>query len=182
MKVQLARSGHCKPVAPADTPVNAELELTAPSLIQPLGVVPLIPSPLSSALPVILPQAPSGSSYAIYLQPAQAQTMTPPQGLSPTICPTHSSKASASRDSTDTTTEKAAGDATKTSASTTPGGLLPAPERQGTKSRSRESAGERGSKRASVPEDSGSKKKFKEELKGLENVSTVSTALNCAKL
>ncbi|XP_040835936.1 transcription factor E2F8 [Ochotona curzoniae] len=172
VKVQLARSGHCKPVAPADTPVNAELELTAPSLIQPLGVVPLIPSPLSSALPVILPQAPSGSSYAIYLQPAQAQTMTPPQGLSPTICPTHSSKASASRDSTDTTTEKAAGDATKTSASTTPGGLLPAPERQGTKSRSRESAGERGSKRASVPEDSGSKKKFKEELKGLENVST----------
>ncbi|XP_032022316.1 transcription factor E2F8 isoform X4 [Hylobates moloch] len=174
VKVQLARSGPCKPVAPLDPPANAEMELTAPSLIQPLGVVPLIPSPLSSAVPLILPQAPSGPSYAIYLQPAQAhQSVTPPQGLSPTVCTTHSSKATGSKDSTDATTEKAANDTSKASASTRPGSLLPAPERQGAKSRTREPAGERGSKRASVLEDSGSKKKFKEDLKGLENVSTL---------
>ncbi|XP_051707834.1 transcription factor E2F8 isoform X2 [Oryctolagus cuniculus] len=173
VKAQLARSGHCKPVAPPDPPANAELELTAPSLIQPLGVVPLIPSPLSSALPVILPQAPAGPSYAIYLQPAQAQAVTPPQGLSPTLCPTHSSKTTGSKDSTDATAEKAAGDAPKASGSSTPGSLLPAPERQGAKNRNREPAGERGPKRAGVPEDSGAKKKFKEDLKGLENVSAL---------
>ncbi|XP_003412019.1 transcription factor E2F8 isoform X1 [Loxodonta africana] len=172
VKVQLARSGYCKPVAPLDTSANAELELTAPSLIQPLGVVPLIPSPLSSAVPVILPQVPTGPSYAIYLQPAQAQTMTPPQGLSPTMCPTPSSKATASKDSTDVTTEKLTNDAAKSSASTKPGSLLPAPERQAAKNRDREPAGERGSKRAHTLEDSGSKKKFKEDVKGLENVST----------
>nr|XP_030720764.1 transcription factor E2F8 isoform X3 [Globicephala melas] len=172
VKVQLARSGHCKPVAPLDPPANAELEMTAPSLIQPLGVVPLIPSPLPSAVPVILPQAPSGPSYAIYLQPAQAQTMTPPQGLSPTVCPTPSSNATRSKGSTDTTTENAANDAPKSSASARPGSLLPGLERQGTKNRDREPAGERGSKRASMLEDNGSKKKFKEDLKGLENVST----------
>uniref|UniRef100_A0A5F7Z860 Transcription factor E2F8 n=1 Tax=Macaca mulatta TaxID=9544 RepID=A0A5F7Z860_MACMU len=173
VKVQLARSGPCKPVAPLDPPANAEMELTAPSLIQPLGVVPLIPSPLSSAVPLILPQAPSGPSYAIYLQPAQAhQSVTPPQGLSPTVCTTHSSKAAGTKDSTDATTEKAANDTSKASASTRPGSLLPAPERQGAKSQTRELAGERGSKRASMLEDSGSKKKFREELKGLENVST----------
>ncbi|XP_033718522.1 transcription factor E2F8 isoform X2 [Tursiops truncatus] len=173
VKVQLARSGHCKPVAPLDTPANAELEMTAPSLIQPLGVVPLIPSPLPSAVPVILPQAPSGPSYAIYLQPAQAQTMTPPQGLSPTVCPTPSSNATRSKGSTDTTTENAANDAPKSSASARPGSLLPGLERQGTKNRDREPAGERGSKRASMLEDNGSKRKFKEDLKGLENVSTL---------
>ncbi|XP_033265198.2 transcription factor E2F8 isoform X3 [Orcinus orca] len=172
VKVQLARSGHCKPVAPLDPPANAELEMTAPSLIQPLGVVPLIPSPLPSAVPVILPQAPSGPSYAIYLQPAQAQTMTPPQGLSPTVCPTPSSNATRSKGSTDTTTENAANDPPKSSASARPGSLLPGLERQGTKNRDREPAGERGSKRASMLEDNGSKKKFKEDLKGLENVST----------
>ncbi|XP_072581511.1 transcription factor E2F8 isoform X3 [Vulpes vulpes] len=171
VKVQLARSGHCKPVAPLDTPANAELELTAPSLIQPLGVVPLLPSPLSPAVPVILPQAPSGPSYAIYLQPAQAQTMTPPQGLSPTVCPTPSSKATRSKDATDATSEKAASDVAKASASTRPGSLLPVPERPGAKTRDKEPAGERGSKRASTLEDGGSKKKFKEDLKGLENVS-----------
>lgn len=175
MKFQLARSGHCKPVAPLDTPATAELELTAPSLIQPLGVVPLIPSPLSSAVPVILPQAPAGPSYAIYLQPAQAQTVTPSQGLSPTVCPTHSSKATGSNNSTDATTEKVTNDATKSSASR-PGSLLPVSERQNAK----KAAGERGSKRASVLEDNGSKKKFKEDLNGLENVSTVSTILNCS--
>ncbi|XP_017713740.1 PREDICTED: transcription factor E2F8 isoform X2 [Rhinopithecus bieti] len=174
VKVQLARSGPCKPVAPLDPPANAEMELTAPSLIQPLGVVPLIPSPLSSAVPLILPQTPSGPSYAIYLQPAQAhQSVTPPQGLSPTVCTTHSSKATGTKDSTDATTEKAANDTSKASASTRPGSLLPAPESQGAKSRTRELAGERGSKRGSMLEDSGSKKKFKEELKGLENVSTL---------
>ncbi|XP_026971011.1 transcription factor E2F8 isoform X2 [Sagmatias obliquidens] len=173
VKVQLARSGHCKPVAPLDPPANAELEMTAPSLIQPLGVVPLIPSPLPSAVPVILPQAPSGPSYAIYLQPAQAQTMTPPQGLSPTVCPTPSSNATRSKGSTDTTTENAANDPPKSSASARPGSLLPGLERQGTKNRDREPAGERGSKRASMLEDNGSKKKFKEDLKGLENVSTL---------
>ncbi|XP_065384465.1 transcription factor E2F8 isoform X2 [Macaca fascicularis] len=174
VKVQLARSGPCKPVAPLDPPANAEMELTAPSLIQPLGVVPLIPSPLSSAVPLILPQAPSGPSYAIYLQPAQAhQSVTPPQGLSPTVCTTHSSKAAGTKDSTDATTEKAANDTSKASASTRPGSLLPAPERQGAKSQTRELAGERGSKRASMLEDGGSKKKFREELKGLENVSTL---------
>ncbi|XP_004415700.1 PREDICTED: transcription factor E2F8 [Odobenus rosmarus divergens] len=171
-KVQPARSGQCKPMAPLDTPANAELDLTAPSLIQPLGVVPLIPSPLSPAVPVILPQAPSGPSYAIYLQPAQAQTVTPPQGLSPTVCPTPSCKATRSKDAADATTEKATSDATKSSASTRPGSLLPVPERPGAKNRDKEPAGERGSKRASLLEDSGSKKKFKEDLKGLENVST----------
>ncbi|XP_027435837.1 transcription factor E2F8 isoform X3 [Zalophus californianus] len=173
VKVQPARSGQCKPVAPLDTPANAELDLTAPSLIQPLGVVPLIPSPLSPAVPVILPQAPSGPSYAIYLQPAQAQTVTPPQGLSPTVCPTPSCKATRSKDAADATTEKATSDATKSSASTRPGSLLPVPERPGAKNRDKEPAGERGSKRASLLEDSGSKKKFKEDLKGLENVSTL---------
>ncbi|XP_062951464.1 transcription factor E2F8 [Cynocephalus volans] len=168
VKVQLGRSGHCKPVAPLDTPVNADLELTAPSLIQPLGVVPLIPSPLSSAVPVILPQAPSGPSYAIYLQPAQA--MTPPQGLSPTVCAAHSPKVIGSKDSTDAAIEKATNDAAKSSASTRPGSLLPAPERQDAKNRNREPARERGSKRASMLEDTGSRKKFKEDLKGLENV------------
>uniref|UniRef100_A0A4X1T743 Transcription factor E2F8 n=1 Tax=Sus scrofa TaxID=9823 RepID=A0A4X1T743_PIG len=165
VKVQLARSGHCKPVASLDTPANAELEMTAPSLIQPLGVLPLIPSPLSSAVPVILPQAPSGPSYAIYLQPAQAQSVTSPQGPRPSVCPTPS-KAAGSKDSTDATTENAAIDATKCSASTRP-------ERQGPKNRDREPAGERGSKRASLLEDGGSKKKFKEDLKGLENVSAL---------
>ncbi|XP_057606100.1 transcription factor E2F8 isoform X2 [Hippopotamus amphibius kiboko] len=172
VKVQLARSVHCKPVAPLDTPANAELEMTAPSLIQPLGVLPLIPSPLSSAVPVILPQAPSGPSYAIYLQPTQAQTMTPPQGLSPTVCPTPSSNATRSKDSTDTTTENTANDAPKSSASARPGSLPPGLERQGIKNRDREAAGERGSKRASMLEDSGSRKRFKEDLKGVENVST----------
>ncbi|XP_076970322.1 transcription factor E2F8 isoform X2 [Tamandua tetradactyla] len=172
MKVQLARSGYCKSKAPLDTPVNAELELTAPSLIQPLGVVPLIPNPLSSALPVILPQPPSGSSYAIYLQPTQGQSMTAPQGLSPVVYPTPSSKAAGSEESTDATTEKATNDAAKLNASTKVGNVLPVPQKQTAKNGDRESAGERGSKRANMLEDSGSVKKFKEDLKGLENVST----------
>ncbi|ELK37580.1 Transcription factor E2F8 [Myotis davidii] len=130
-KPQLVRSGPCKPVAPLDSSVNAELELPAPPLIQPLGVVPLFPSPLSSAVPVILPQAPSGPSYAIYLQPAQTHTMTPPQGLSPTVCPNPSSEATRSKDCTDATTEKAANDATKPNVSIRPGSLLPMPERHG---------------------------------------------------
>ncbi|KAM6158522.1 transcription factor E2F8 [Rhynchocyon petersi] len=172
VKVQLARSEYCKPPAPLDTPANAELEITAPSLIQPLGVVPLIPSPLSSAVPVILPQVSSGPSYAIYLQPTPAQTVTPPHGLSPSVGPTPSSKAAASKDCPDVTTERVANDAAKSSASTKPGSLLPAPERQGPKSRDREPAGERGSKRMHMLEDGNSQKKFKEDLKGLENVST----------
>ncbi|KAM5248571.1 transcription factor E2F8 [Ctenodactylus gundi] len=171
MKVQLARSGHYKPVAPVDASANAELELTAPSLIQPLGVVPLIPSPLSPAVPVILPQTPSGPSYAIYLQPTQAQTLTPPQGLSQSIGPTHCSKATESKDSPDATAKKT-NDAAKFSASARPGSFLPAPERQGTKNQYREAAGDRGPKRPSVLEDNVSKKKLKEDLKGHENVST----------
>ncbi|KAM8812598.1 transcription factor E2F8 isoform 2-T2 [Rhynchonycteris naso] len=169
-KLQLTRSGHCKPVAPLDAPVTAELGLTAPALLQPLGVVPLIPSPLTSAVPVILPQAPSGPTYAIYLQPAQTQTMMLPQGLSPTICPTPSCKATRSKDCMGTTTEKAANETAKPGASTRPGSLLPGPERQGAQNRN-EPAEERGSKRANMLEDSGSKKKLKEDLKGLENVS-----------
>ncbi|XP_004683044.1 PREDICTED: transcription factor E2F8 [Condylura cristata] len=172
VKGQLARSEHCKPVAPLDTPVNAELELTAPPLIQPLGVVPLIPSPLSSAVPVILPQAPSGPSYAIYLQPAQAQTITPPHGLSPTVCLTPPSKAVRSQDSADAPSEKGTSDAPKASVPTRPGGVLPGPERPSAKNQDREPAGERGLKRASMLQDSSLKKKFKEDLKGLENVST----------
>ncbi|KAM9220039.1 transcription factor E2F8 isoform 1-T2 [Dugong dugon] len=170
-KAQLVRSGRCKPVAPLDTPASAELELTAPSLIQPLGVVPLIPSPLSSAVPVILPQVPTGPSYAIYLQPTEAQTMTPPQGLSPTVCSPTSSKATASKDSTDVTTEKVTNNAAKSSAPTKPGSLPPASERQAARNRDKEPVGERGSKRAHTLEDSSSKKKFKEDVKGLENVS-----------
>ncbi|XP_066107213.1 transcription factor E2F8 [Saccopteryx bilineata] len=169
-KLQLARSGHCKPVAPLDAPVNAELGLTAPALLQPLGVVPLIHSRLTSAVPVILPQAPSGPSYAIYLQPAQTQTMMLPRGLSPTICPTPSSKATRSKDCIGTTTEKAANETAKPGASTRPGSLLPGPERQVAQNRN-EPAEERGSKRANMLEDSGSKKKLKEDLKGLESVS-----------
>ncbi|XP_074697694.1 transcription factor E2F8 [Strix aluco] len=50
---------------------------TAPSqqpvLTQPLGVSPLSHSPVS---PVMLPQTPSGVSYAIYLHPSQAHTVT----------------------------------------------------------------------------------------------------------
>ncbi|KAM9220042.1 transcription factor E2F8 isoform 3-T4 [Dugong dugon] len=172
-KAQLVRSGRCKPVAPLDTPASAELELTAPSLIQPLGVVPLIPSPLSSAVPVILPQVPTGPSYAIYLQPTEAQTMTPPQGLSPTVCSPTSSKATASKDSTDVTTEKVTNNAAKSSAPTKPGSLPPASERQAARNRDKEPVGERGSKRAHTLEDSSSKKKFKEDVKGLENVSAL---------
>lgn len=172
------RSGHCKSVAPLDTPAGAELELTAPSLIQPLGVVPLIPSPLSSAVPVILPQAPSGPSYAIYLQPAQAQTLTSPHGLSPGICPTPSAKGLRLKDSSDSTSEKLTNDSSKSYPSAGPGSLLLGQERQVAKYQDQEPAGEKGSKRASLPEDSGSKKKFRDDLKGLENVSTVSTALN----
>lgn len=171
VKVKLARSGHYKPLAPLDPAVNTELELPAPSLIQPLGVVPLIPSPLSSAVPVILPQAPSGPSYAIYLQPAQAQMLTPPHGLSPTVCSTYSSNATGSKDPTDAPTER-----TTTDASCRPGSLQPAPERQGAKNRSKETTGEQGTKRAGSSEDSGSTKRPKEDLKALENVPTVSTA------
>ncbi|XP_049636968.1 transcription factor E2F8 [Suncus etruscus] len=172
MKVQLMRSGQCKSVAPLDTPAGAELELTAPSLIQPLGVVPLIPSPLSSAVPVILPQAPSGPSYAIYLQPAQAQTLTSPHGLSPAICPTPSAKGLRSNDSSESTSEKLTNDSSKSYTSAGPGSLLLGQERQAAKYQDQEPAGEKGSKRASLPEDSASKKKFRDDLKGLENVST----------
>ncbi|ERE77361.1 transcription factor E2F8 [Cricetulus griseus] len=172
VKVKLARSGHYKPLAPLDPAGNTELELPAPSLIQPLGVVPLIPSPLSSAVPVILPQAPSGQSYAIYLQPAQAQMLTPPHGLSPTVCPTHSSNATGSKDPTDAPTERTTPDAAKSSASCRPGSLQPAPERHGAKNGSKETTGERGTKRASTSEDSSSVKKPKEDLKALENVPT----------
>ncbi|XP_076790990.1 transcription factor E2F8 isoform X2 [Arvicanthis niloticus] len=177
VKVNLARSGHYKPLAPLDPAVNTELELLAPSLIQPLGVVPLIPSPLSSAVPVILPQAPSGPSYAIYLQPTQAQMLTPPHGLSPTVCPTQSSNATGSKDPTDTPMEKTTTDATKSSASCRPGSLQAAPERQGTKNRSKETTGERGTKRMITTEDSssGSLKKAKEDPKALENVPTPTT-------
>lgn len=168
VKVNLARSGHYKPLAPLDPTVNTELELLTPSLIQPLGVVPLIPSPLSSAVPVILPQAPSGPSYAIYLQPAQAQMLTPPPGLSPTVCPTQPSNATGSKDPTDAPAEKTATDAATT------GSLQPAPERHGAKHRSKETTGDRGTKRMITAEDSGpsSVKKPKEDLKALENVPT----------
>lgn len=168
VKVNLARSGHYKPLAPLDPTVNTELELLTPSLIQPLGVVPLIPSPLSSAVPVILPQAPSGPSYAIYLQPAQAQMLTPPPGLSPTVCPTQPSNATGSKDPTDAPAEKPATDAATT------GSLQPAPERHGAKHRSKETTGDRGTKRTITAEDSGpsSVKKPKEDLKALENVPT----------
>uniref|UniRef100_A0A8C0FUA0 Transcription factor E2F8 n=1 Tax=Bubo bubo TaxID=30461 RepID=A0A8C0FUA0_BUBBB len=44
-----------------------------PALTQPLGVGPLSHSPVS---PVMLPQTPSGVSYAIYLHPSQAHTVT----------------------------------------------------------------------------------------------------------
>ncbi|XP_051030233.1 transcription factor E2F8 [Phodopus roborovskii] len=170
VKVKLARSGHYKPLAPLDPAGNTELEPPAPSLIQPLGVVPLIPSPLSSAVPVILPQAPSGQPYAIYLQPAHAQMLTPSRGLSPTACPTHSSNAPGSKDPTDAPSERTATDAAKSRASCRPGSLRPAPERQGAKNGSKETTGERGTKRTGASEDSDSVKRPKEDLKGLENV------------
>lgn len=159
--------------------MNTELELLAPSLIQPLGVVPLIPSPLSSAVPVILPQAPSGPSYAIYLQPAQPQMVTSPHGPSPTVCPTQSSNATGSKDPTDAPTEKTTTDATKSSASCRPGNLQPAPERQGAKNRSKEATGDWGTKRTMAAEDSGpgSLKKPKEDLKALESIPTPTVSI-----
>lgn len=173
--MKLARSGAYKPLAPLDSAVNTELELLAPSLIQPLGMVPLIPSPLSSAVPVILPQAPSGPPYAIYLQPAQAQMLTPPHGQSPTTCPTHSSNSTGSKDPTD-----APADTTTTDTTKLVGNLQPVPERQDAKNQSKETTADRGTKRTGTSDDSGSTKKPKEDLKTLENVRTVSTASDSA--
>ncbi|XP_043827714.1 transcription factor E2F8 isoform X3 [Dromiciops gliroides] len=150
-----------------------------PSLIQPLGVLPLIHSPLSSAVPVIVPHAHSGASYAIYLHPSQAQTVTP-QNLSSTVHTVPCTNVTAMKGSTDNpnsqilttklTTEKVTSDVVKADVTTKPGKVLPTSEGPTSKNEEREPTAERCLKRQNVPEDNSSKKKLKEDLKGLENV------------
>ncbi|KFP14493.1 Transcription factor E2F8, partial [Egretta garzetta] len=78
MKIKLSRSDlECNLSSPEVVP-KPELPRTAApaqlsALTQPLGVCP--PSH-SSVPPVILPHTPSGVSYAIYLRPSQAHTVT----------------------------------------------------------------------------------------------------------
>ncbi|XP_038620676.1 transcription factor E2F8 isoform X2 [Tachyglossus aculeatus] len=69
------------------------------------------------------------------------------------------------------TTEKAKNDALKTDDTTRLGNSLPTPERQAIKSEENESASGKHLKRSNVLEDNISIKKFKEDLKGLENLS-----------
>ncbi|NWZ20594.1 E2F8 factor, partial [Asarcornis scutulata] len=77
MKMKLPRSTlENNPSSPEVAP-KPETHTAAPSqksvLTQPLGVLPLSHSSVS---PVILPQTHSGVSYAIYLHPSQAHTVT----------------------------------------------------------------------------------------------------------
>ncbi|XP_027708399.1 transcription factor E2F8 isoform X2 [Vombatus ursinus] len=61
-------------------------------------------------------------------------------------------------------------DVVKADVPTKPGKALPTSEGQTSRNQERDSAAERCLKRQNVPEDGGSKKKLKEDLKGLENV------------
>ncbi|XP_038620675.1 transcription factor E2F8 isoform X1 [Tachyglossus aculeatus] len=184
VKMQLSRSPlQCKSAFPLDSVSNSEPDQAkssqTASLIQPLGVVPLIHNSLCSAVPVILPQARSGASYAIYLQPSQAQTATS-QGINSTMHSLSCSSVTGNPSSIDSkskvltnkiTTEKAKNDALKTDDTTRLGNSLPTPERQAIKSEENESASGKHLKRSNVLEDNISIKKFKEDLKGLENLS-----------
>ncbi|XP_044536964.1 transcription factor E2F8-like [Gracilinanus agilis] len=183
VKMQLTRpTVHCQSL---DLIANPEPNRTmsssqTPSLIQPLGVLPLIHSPLSSAVPVIVPHAHSGTSYAIYLHPSQAQTVTP-QNLNSTVHTVPCTNVTGMKGSADNTnshllttkmsTEKVPGDAVKADGTTKPGKALPTPEGPTPRNEEREPTAERCLKRQSMLEDNNSKKKLKEDLKGLENVS-----------
>ncbi|XP_074130108.1 transcription factor E2F8 isoform X1 [Sminthopsis crassicaudata] len=176
VKMQLTRpTVHCQSL---DFIANPEPNRTlassqTPSLIQPLGVLPLIHSPLSSAVPVIMPHAHSGASYAIYLHPSQAQTVTP-QNLNSTVhtvpCTNVTGIKGSAESTTKVTTEKGASDVVKSDVTTKPGKALPTSEGQISRNEEREPTAERCLKRQNVLEDNSSKKKLKEDLKGLENV------------
>nr|XP_042705059.1 transcription factor E2F8 isoform X8 [Chrysemys picta bellii] len=78
LKVKLTRSTlECKLTSSDESLLKCEPNTTSscqtPSLVQPLGVLPLIHNSVS---PVMLPQTHSAISYAIYLHPSQAQTVT----------------------------------------------------------------------------------------------------------
>ncbi|XP_074086461.1 transcription factor E2F8 isoform X2 [Macrotis lagotis] len=182
VKMQLTRpTVHCQSLdfLASPEPNRTMASSQTPSLIQPLSVLPLIHSPLSSAVPVIVPHAHSGASYAIYLHPSQAQTVTSPN-LSSTVhtvpC-TNVTGVQGSTENTNThllptkmTTEKVTSDVVKADVTTKPGKALPTSEGQTSRSDEREATAERSLKRQNVQEDNNSKKKLKEDLKGLENV------------
>ncbi|CAM5121125.1 unnamed protein product [Eretmochelys imbricata] len=78
LKMKLTRSTlECKLTSSDESLLKCEPNTTSscqtPSLVQPLGVLPLIHNAVS---PLMLPQTHSGISYAIYLHPSQAQTVT----------------------------------------------------------------------------------------------------------
>ncbi|XP_034625676.1 transcription factor E2F8 isoform X5 [Trachemys scripta elegans] len=78
LKMKLTRSTlECKLTSSDESLLKCEPNTTSscqtPSLVQPLGVLPLIHNSVS---PVMLPQTHSAISYAIYLHPSQAQTVT----------------------------------------------------------------------------------------------------------
>ncbi|XP_059681809.1 transcription factor E2F8 [Gavia stellata] len=78
MKTKLSRSAlECNlsslEVVPKPEPPVSAAPAQQPALTQPLGVCPPSHSPVS---PVILPHTHSGLSYAIYLHPSQAHTVT----------------------------------------------------------------------------------------------------------
>uniref|UniRef100_A0A674IF78 Transcription factor E2F8 n=1 Tax=Terrapene triunguis TaxID=2587831 RepID=A0A674IF78_9SAUR len=83
LKMKLTRSTlECKLTSSDESLLKCEPNTTSscqtPSLVQPLGVLPLIHNSVS---PVMLPQTHSAISYAIYLHPSQAQTVTTLQSV-----------------------------------------------------------------------------------------------------
>lgn len=165
------------PSGPA--PANAELEMTAPSLIQPLGVVPLLASPLSTSSAVILPQTPSGSSYAIYFAACAGFKLSRHPGPEPHGHPPPLLTLWDQKDSTDATGENADSDAPKVQCIHQAWKLL---QSQRDKVQEPREASWRKGSRGGHARGQWLQKKFKEDLKAPENVSTVSTAINCAKL
>ncbi|KAG6935286.1 E2F transcription factor 8 [Chelydra serpentina] len=78
LKMKLTRSTlECKLTSSDESLLKCESNTTSscqtPSLVQPRGVLPLIHNSVS---PVMLPQTHSAISYALYLHPSQAQTVT----------------------------------------------------------------------------------------------------------
>uniref|UniRef100_A0A8D0H6V5 Transcription factor E2F8 n=1 Tax=Sphenodon punctatus TaxID=8508 RepID=A0A8D0H6V5_SPHPU len=75
MKMKLTQTTmQCKLASPVKSqaePVPSSSQ--TPSLVEPLGVLPVIHNSMS---PAMLPHAYSGVSYAVYLHPSQGQTMT----------------------------------------------------------------------------------------------------------
>ncbi|XP_050811235.1 transcription factor E2F8 isoform X3 [Gopherus flavomarginatus] len=83
LKMKLTRSTlECKLTSSDESILKCEPNTTSscqtPSLVQPLGVLPLIHNSVS---PVMLPQTHSAISYAIYLHPSHAQTVTTLQSV-----------------------------------------------------------------------------------------------------